>query len=58
MVDKVTPFLINMGEVTPARSQASLLTELAMGLIECVGIYGKSLKKLGKISKISTGFCL
>jgi hypothetical protein len=56
MVDKVTPFLINMGEVTPARSQASLLTELAMGLIECVGIYGKSLKKLGKISKISTAF--
>jgi len=56
MVDKVTPFLINMGEVIPARSQASLLNELAMGLIECVGIYGKSLKKLGKISKISTAF--
>ncbi|MFW9902229.1 MAG: coiled-coil domain-containing protein [Candidatus Thorarchaeota archaeon] len=56
MVDKITPFLINMGEVTPARSQASLLTELAMGLIECVGIYGKKLKKLGKISKIATAF--
>ncbi len=56
MVDKVTPFLINMGEVIPARSQASLLNELAMGLIECVGIYGKSLKKLGKLSKISTAF--
>ena len=56
MVDKVTPFLINMGEVIPARSQASLLNELAMGLIECVGIYGKTLKKLGKLSKISTAF--
>ena len=56
MVDKVTPFLINMGEVIPARSQASLLNELAMGLIECVGIYSKSLKKMGKLSKISTAF--
>ncbi|MFX0156170.1 MAG: hypothetical protein ACFE9Q_16740 [Candidatus Hodarchaeota archaeon] len=56
MVDRVTPFLINMGEVMPARSQASLLNELAMGLIDCVGIYGKNLKKLGKLSKISTAF--
>jgi len=56
MVDKVIPYLINMGEVTPARSQATLLNELAMGLIECIGIYGKNLKKLGKISKITTAF--
>ncbi|MFX1590855.1 MAG: coiled-coil domain-containing protein, partial [Promethearchaeota archaeon] len=56
MVDKVIPFLINMGEVIPARSQATLLNELAMGLIECIGIYGKNLKKLGKISKITTAF--
>ena len=56
MVDKVVPFLINMGEVIPARSQASLLNELTMALIRCIDIYGKSLKKLGRISKISTGF--
>jgi hypothetical protein len=56
MVDKVVPYLINMDEVTPARSQAALLNELAMGLIECISIYGKTLKKLGKISKISTAF--
>ncbi len=56
MVDKVVPYLINMSEVTPARSQAALLNELAMGLIECISIYGKNLKKLGKISKISTAF--
>ncbi|MFW9783345.1 MAG: coiled-coil domain-containing protein [Candidatus Heimdallarchaeota archaeon] len=56
MVDKVTPYLINMGEIIPARSQATLLNELAMALIECVGIYSKSLKKLGRLSKISTAF--
>jgi hypothetical protein len=56
MVDKVVPYLINMGEITPARSQAALLNELAMGLIDCISIYGKKLKKLGKISKISTAF--
>jgi len=56
MVDKVIPYLINMGEITPARSQAALLNELAMGLIDCINIYGKKLKKLGKISKISTAF--
>ena len=43
MVDKVVPYLINMGEVTPARSQAALLNELAMGLIDCISIYGKNL---------------
>ncbi|MFX0005102.1 MAG: coiled-coil domain-containing protein [Promethearchaeota archaeon] len=56
MVNKVVPYLINMGEVTPARSQAALLNELAMGLIDCINIYGKTLRKLGKISKISTAF--
>jgi len=56
MVDKVVPYLINMGEVIPARSQASLLNELAMGIIECIGIYGKSLKKLGRLTKIATAF--
>ncbi len=56
MVDKVIPYLINMGEVLPARGQATILNELAMGFIECIGIYGKSIKKLGRLSKISTGF--
>ena len=56
MVDKVIPYLINMGEVIPARSQASLLNELAMALIECIGIYSKNLKKMGKLSKITTSF--
>ena len=56
MVDKVVPYLINVGEITPARSQAALLNELAMALRECIGIYGKTLKKLGRISKISTAY--
>ncbi|MFX1296060.1 MAG: coiled-coil domain-containing protein [Promethearchaeota archaeon] len=56
MVNKVIPYLINMGEITPARSQAALLNELAMGMIECLGIYGKKLQKLGKLAKISTAF--
>jgi hypothetical protein len=56
MVDKVVPYLINMGEITPARSQAALLNEIAMGLIDCISIYGKKINKLGKISKISTAF--
>ena len=56
MVDKVVPYLINVGEVTPARSQAAVLNELAMALIECIGIYSKNLKKLGRLSKISTAF--
>ncbi|MFX1428454.1 MAG: hypothetical protein ACFFBE_18520, partial [Promethearchaeota archaeon] len=55
-MDKVCPFLINLDEITPARSQATILNELAMALIECTSIYSKSLKKLGKISKISMGF--
>ncbi len=45
-----------MGEVIPARSQATLLNELAMGIIECIGIYGKSIKKLGRLTKIATAY--
>jgi len=56
MVDKVVPFLINLSEVTPTRGQATILNELAMALIECIGIYSKNLKNLGKLSKISTAF--
>ncbi len=56
MVDKIIPFLIDVGNVIPARSKATLLNEIAMGLIECISIYGKSLKKLGKINKIAACF--
>ncbi|MEJ2295967.1 MAG: hypothetical protein P8Y23_14515, partial [Candidatus Lokiarchaeota archaeon] len=56
MVDKIIPFLIDVGNVIPARSKATLLNEIAMGLIECINIYGKSLKKLGKINKIAACF--
>ncbi len=56
MVDKIIPFLIDVGNVIPARSKATLLNEMAMGLIECINIYGKNLKKLGKINRIATCF--
>ncbi|MFX1497958.1 MAG: coiled-coil domain-containing protein [Promethearchaeota archaeon] len=56
MVDKIIPFLINVGEVLPARSKATLLDEMAMALIECINLYGKTLNKLGKINKISMCF--
>ena len=56
MVDKIIPFLIDVGNVIPARSKATLLNEMAMGLIECINIYGKSLNKLGKINRISVCF--
>jgi len=56
MVDKVIPYLMNLGEITPTRGQATLLNEMAMSLIECIGIYSKKIKKLGKISKISMAF--
>jgi len=56
MVDKVIPFLINVGEVIPTRSKATLLDEMAMALNECINIYGKTIKKLGKINRISLCF--
>ncbi|MFX0057476.1 MAG: hypothetical protein ACFE85_09920 [Candidatus Hodarchaeota archaeon] len=56
MVDRVIPYLINVGEVIPARSKAALLNEMAMALIECINIYGKTLNKLGKINRISACF--
>ncbi len=56
MVNKIIPFLINVGDVIPARSKATLLNELAMGLIECINIYSKKISKLGKISRITTCF--
>lgn len=57
MVDKVIPYLINVGEIIPARSKATLLNEIAMALIECIGVYGaKKISKMGKISKIAACF--
>ena len=48
---------MNLGEVIPTRSKATLLNEMAMALIECIHIYGaKKISKKGKISKIATCF--
>ena len=56
MVDKCIPYLMNLGEVLPARSKALFLNEIAMALIECINIYGKKINKMGKISKIALSF--
>ena len=55
-MDKVIPYLISIDEPIPARSKAALLNEMAMGLIECINTYGKKIKKLGKINRISMCF--
>lgn len=55
-MEKVIPYLINLGDVIPARSKAALLNEMAMALIECIGILGKNVKKLGKINRVATCF--
>jgi hypothetical protein len=47
---------MNIGEVTPTRSKATLLDEMSIALIECINIQGKKLKKLGKINRISICF--
>ena len=56
MMDRVIPYLINISEVIPSRSKAALLDEIAMALIECINVYGKTLTKLGKINRITTCF--
>jgi len=56
MVNKIIPFLIDVGSVIPARSKATLLDEIAMALNECINIYGKTIKKLGKINRITACF--
>jgi hypothetical protein len=56
LVDKVVPYLINLGEVIPARATQTLLNEMAMALIDVINVYGKSINKLGKIHKISMCF--
>ncbi|MBD3194516.1 MAG: hypothetical protein GF317_05630 [Candidatus Lokiarchaeota archaeon] len=55
-IDKVIPYVINLGDVIPARSKATLINELAMALIELINIYGKSLPKLGKVHRITACF--
>ena len=55
-MDRVIPYLINVSEVVPARSKAALLDEMAMALIECINVYGKTLSKLGKINRVTTCF--
>jgi len=56
MVEKAIPYLINLGDVIPTRSKAALLDEMAMALIECIKLYGKTINKLGKINRITTCF--
>ena len=56
MVEKAVPFLIDIGNVIPTRSKAALLDEMAMALIECIKLYGKTINKLGKINRITTCF--
>ncbi len=55
-MENVIPYLINLGDIIPARSKATLLNELAMALIECIDILGKKIKKLGKVNRIITCF--
>jgi len=55
-IDRIIPFLINIGEIIPTRSKATLLDEMAMALNECINLYAKTLKKLGKINRISICF--
>ncbi len=56
MVDRVIPYLINLGDIIPTRALATLLNEMAMGLVELIDIYGVKLKKLGKVHHITACF--
>ena len=56
MVNKIIPYLMNLGEVIPARSKATFLNEIAMALIECINNYGKKINKMGKIARIALCF--
>lgn len=55
-INKIIPFLIKLGDVIPTRSKATLMNEIAIALIECINIYNKKIKKLGKIRKIAATF--
>ncbi len=55
-MDKIVPYLLNMNEVVPTRSKATLLNEMAMALIECIRIYGSKIGKMGKIHRIAMSF--
>ncbi|MGV9142251.1 MAG: hypothetical protein ACOC1X_04870, partial [Promethearchaeota archaeon] len=56
MVKKTIPFLINLGDVIPARSKATLLNEMAMALVELIDIYGRKIDSYGKIGRITQAF--
>ncbi|MGV9204227.1 MAG: hypothetical protein ACOC44_09465 [Promethearchaeia archaeon] len=56
MVKKTIPFLINLGDVIPARSKATLLNEMAMALVELIDIYGRKIDSYGKIGKVTQAF--
>lgn len=56
MVEKIIPHLMNLGDFVPTRSKVTILNEIAIGLVECINIYGKKIKKMGKIGKIATCF--
>lgn len=55
-IERIVPYFLDVGEITPTRSKATLLDELAMGLIELIRIYGRKLKKLGKVHHITNCF--
>lgn len=55
-VENVTPYFLDLGEITPTRSKAALIDELSMGLIELIRLYGKKLQKLGKVHSITNCF--
>lgn len=56
MVEKIVPFLLDIDQVVPVRSKQTFLNEMAMALIEAIRIYGKKIKKFGKIHKIAMSF--
>jgi hypothetical protein len=55
-VQNITPYFLDLGEITPTRSKAALIDELAMGLIELIRIYGRKLDGLGKVHHITNCF--
>ncbi|MFO8020189.1 MAG: hypothetical protein R6U96_16310 [Promethearchaeia archaeon] len=53
---KTIPFLVNLGDVLPARSKATLLNEIAMALVELIDVYGRKIDSYGKIGQIAQAF--
>ncbi|TFF94034.1 MAG: hypothetical protein EU543_02235 [Promethearchaeota archaeon] len=55
-IDRVVPYFLDLSEITPTRSKAALIDEMAMGLIELIDIYGKKITDLGKVHRITNCF--